>query len=102
MDMGWAPGHRSGRSDRPQPFDEGRSPFVEILRCRFGLASKHGHINEAHLLGGVVAMADTVVDREPEGGYRRAIGSVAQLGIPGEMAEQEHFIHGCHRSSSCG
>ena len=67
--------------------------LAEVLLGQFGLAAPEGHLDEdGFLLADVLLVVPDSVDCQGDIGHRGTFGGVAQLGIPGEIADEHDFV----------
>jgi hypothetical protein len=87
-------------------FNERSAAFTEVLAGRFSLATEGNNIHKADFFPTLVRVALFVVALrrawrvycQPKFDHRGPIRCIAQLGITGEITEQDNFVEVCHTS----
>src|SRR5207253_6178964 len=71
--------------------------FLQVLAGDLRLAPEKDHgVPFGALLLLAVLVFPGIGRRHPDIGYGVAAGRVTRLGVPAEVANQNHLVHGCH------
>src|SRR5438309_35682 len=89
---------------RLQPaLHENGTALVEVLSTALGLLSPHDDREETDLFTLLAALGRVVtIHGQPQVGDRGSAGSVAKLGLLGEVTDQEDFVEARHLPTSSG
>jgi hypothetical protein len=77
-------------------FNECGTAFTQKLASRFSLTTEGHNIDEADFFPALIALPRALVHRQTEAGHRGATGRITQLGVTGEIAEQDDLVKVCH------
>src|SRR5678816_3247922 len=77
-------------------FDQHGRPSAEILVGDFGRSAPERDIDERDFVNPLIAALYSVIDGEPNVGHGCAAGDVPQLGIAGQISDQDNSVKACH------
>lgn len=79
-----------------------RGSLGEVGPNGFGLGTKGGNVDVAHLLFRLCTLPIAPVDRQAKGRHRGTGWRIPHVRIPGQIAEQSDSIEACHTLSPSG
>jgi len=77
-------------------FDQHGRALAEIFIGDFGRAAPQRDIDERDLVDPLIAALHSVVHGQADVGHSRAAGDVPQLGIAGQVSDQDNAVKACH------